>query len=415
MKFNSSLKIVKHFKSAFFTACILFFTSGVALPADKVDELGQKIDEIISDLNCSVSIQVASADKYDLLYELNPRISMIPASITKLVTAAAAFEYLGISHDFKTVVFTDDNDIKDGIVNGNIYLKGYGDPELNSSNVSDLAKKISEKGITEITGNVYYDESYFDDEHYALANYYNGDTHRNYWPYITALSFNKNGGGYDPAFSAASFLAEQLVLNNVAVDGIVVSGITPSAANEIAKVSNPFYNVMANMNKESDNHTAITVFKVIGAKHYTPPGTISKGEEAVIKFLTSIGNPRSNFEILEGSGLSRFNSVNSDLYMRLLKYMYDDVKTFDYFYSSLAIAGFDGTLKSRMIGTEAEKNIHAKTGTLNSVSSLAGYAISRDNELLIFYIAMNGFGSSANKVRYKQDLICEALCQFSRK
>ena len=43
-----------------------------------------------------------------------------------------------------------------------------------------------------------------------------------------------------------------------------------------------------------------------------------------------------------------------------------------------------------MKGTEAEKNVHAKTGTLNSVSSLTGYAVSRDNELLIFYISMNG-------------------------
>jgi len=169
------------------------------------------------------------------------------------------------------------------------------------------------------------------------------------------------------------------------------------------------------MNKESDNHSAITVFKVIGALKYLPPGTITKGEDAVVSFLTSMGNPRDNFEILEGSGLSRYNSVNSDIYIRLLKYMYDENKTFDYFYSSLAIAGVDGTLRNRMIGTEAEKNVHAKTGTLNSVSALSGYAVTRDNELLIFYITMNGFGSSPNGVKYKQDQICELLCQFSRK
>ena len=58
---------------------------------------------------------------------------MIPASITKLITAAVAFQELGISYDFKTVVYTDDSDIKDGVINGNLYLKGYGDPDLNSS------------------------------------------------------------------------------------------------------------------------------------------------------------------------------------------------------------------------------------------------------------------------------------------
>ena len=68
-----------------------------------------------------------------------------------------------------------------------------------------------------------------------------------------------------------------------------------------------------------------------------------------------------------------------------------------------------------MIGTEAEGNVHAKTGTINSVSTLSGYAVSRDSELLIFYIAMNGFGGSSNGPRNKQDEICEAICQFSRK
>ena len=382
---------------------------------DKTEELKERIDQIISDVNCKLSIQVTSADKYDLLYEHNPGQKMIPASITKLITAAVAFEELGLSHDFKTIIYTDDSNINDGIVDGNIYLKGFGDPDLNSSDVSYLAKNIIEKKITEITGNIIYDESFFDDEHYGISGKYKDDTQKNYWPYITALSFNKNGGGYDPAATAAEYLSGELVAGNVKINGIAISGITPKGAKEIAEVSHSFFDVISQMNKESDNQSAITVFKVIGAKYYDPPGTISKGEDAVVNFLTTIGNPRNNFEILEGSGLSRYNVVNSDLYIRLLKYMYDEDKIFDYFYSSLSIAGIDGTLRNRMLGTEAEKNVHAKTGTLNSVSSLCGFAVSRDSELLIFYISMNGFGSSANGARYKQDLICEALCQFSRK
>jgi D-alanyl-D-alanine carboxypeptidase/D-alanyl-D-alanine-endopeptidase (penicillin-binding protein 4) len=80
------------------------------------------------------------------------------------------------------------------------------------------------------------------------------------------------------------------------------------------------------------------------------------------------------------------------------------------------VAGVDGTLKKRMIGTEAEQNVHAKTGSINGVSTLTGYAISRDNELLIFFIAMNGFkGGNWEPYRDKQDMICNLLCQFSRK
>lgn len=382
---------------------------------DKVTELTESIDAVVNSVPGTVSIQVVSADKYDLIYEHNSQLEMIPASITKLVTAAVAFDMLGVNYDFKTIVYTDDINISDGVIDGNLYLKGYGDPDLNSLDITYLAEVIKSKGIFQITGNVVYDESYLDDEHYALADYYQGDTKRTYWPYVSGLNFNKNSKSYDPALMAGTVLFDELVASSILVDGIVVAGLTPSASKEIAVVSHSIFDVLAHMNKESDNHSAITVFKVIGAKYSTPPGSVSKGESAVVEFLTSIGNQRNRFEILEGSGLTRFNKVNSDMYIRLLKYMYDDTKSFDYFYSTLPIAGKDGTLRNRMIGTEAENNVHAKTGTLNSVSALSGYAVSRDSELLIFYIVMNGFGGGANEVRYKQDQICELLCQFSRK
>ncbi len=409
------MRINELFRVVIFIFGINYFFTDVAAARDKVAELGASIDSVINTVNCRVSVQVASADKYDLLYEHNPQEKMIPASITKLITSAAAINLLGVNYDFKTVVYTDDSNISDGIIDGNIYLKGYGDPDLNSSDIMSLAKTIISKNIKEITGNVVYDESYLDGEHYSLANYYKGDTHQNYWPYISAINLNKNPGSIDPANAAATMLSDELVSQGTKVDGIVISGVTPSAPKQLAEVSHSLYNVITYMNKESDNHSAITLFKVIGAKYDSPPGSIDKGEAAITKFLTSMGNPRNIFEILEGSGLSRFNSVNSDLYIRLLKFMYDDIETFDYFYHSLSIAGKDGTLRNRMIGTEAENNVHAKTGTLNSVSSLSGYAVTRDNELLMFYIDMNGFGGGASEERHKQDQICELLCQFTRK
>lgn len=406
---------MKLYNKLIIALCLICLAANFTKGKTKIEELSLSLDSIVGSVGCNISVQVASADKYDLLYEYNPRQKMIPASITKLITAATAIDVLGINYDFKTVVYTDDSNINDGVIDGNLYLKGYGDPDLSSSDMNYLAKKITEKNIKEITGNIIYDESFLDDIHYGIANYYSGDTHKNYWPYVSAINLNKNPGNVDPAATAAEILSDALTALNVKINGIVISGVTPEAAKQVAELSHALYDVISHMNKESDNQSAITVFKVIGAKFDSPPGSIEKGEAAVTDFLTSIGNPRNIFEIVEGSGLSRYNTVNSDLYMRLLKYMYDDVKTFDYFYSSLAIAGRDGTLRNRMIGTEAEKNVHAKTGTLNSVSSLTGYAITRDSELLIFYIAMNGFGSSANSVRYKQDLICEQLCQFSRK
>jgi len=393
----------------------LFFVFTNLTAATKLEEFQSRLDSMISSANYSISVQVVSADKYDVLYSFNPQKKMIPASISKVVTSIAAINYLGSGYEFKTIVYTDDINIADGVINGNLYLKGYGDPDLNSNDIRYLAKNILGKNITSITGNIIYDESFLDDTYYGLANYYSNDTKKQYWPYVNALALDKNSGGYNPASSAASLLQSELQSGNVQLGGIIVAGVTPTSAKQVTEVSHSIFDVLTYMNKTSDNHSAITVFKVVGAKYKGAPGTLEKGQEAVNDFLVGMGNSRSSFEILEGSGLTRYNAVTSDLYIRMLKYMYDNEKIFDFFYRTLPIAGKDGTLSKRMIGTEAEGNVHAKTGTINSVSTLSGYAVSRDSELLIFYIAMNGFGSSSNGPRNKQDEICEAICQFSRK
>jgi D-alanyl-D-alanine carboxypeptidase/D-alanyl-D-alanine-endopeptidase (penicillin-binding protein 4) len=409
----------KLFRYSYAVLLLAFILSSFSFSYGKTNNniviLKQKIDSIVGTINCTVSIQIVSASKYDLLYSYKPEIKMIPASITKVITSSTALMNLGAGYEFKTVIYTDDNYIDDGIINGNLYIKGYGDPDLSTYDVINLADQVAQKNIKEITGNIIYDNSYLDDEYKGLANYYQGDTKATYWPYVCALSIDKNKGSTNPAYVAAKILSDELTNKNIKLDGIIISGITPESSKEVSKFSRTLSDVIINMNKVSDNQSAITLFKVIGANYKSAPGTLRKGTDAVINFLTTIGVDRSNYEILEGSGLTRYNYVTSDLYIQLLKYIYDQEKSFNCFYASLPVAGVDGTLSDRMKNTEAEKNVHAKTGTINSVSSLTGYAVSRDNELMIFYIAMNGFGNSPNPIRKKQDSICELICQFSRK
>lgn len=391
---------------------LVFVSAGYA-QLDK-NSLKEQIDSTIGGLKCDVSVTVVSADKYDVLYSFNSDAKMIPASITKMVTSAAALMKLGKDYFFKTAILTDDININDGVINGNIYLKGYGDPDFSSSDLRRMSDNLANLGITSITGNLIYDESFLDNEYGSLSGIYKSDTDPKYWPYVTALSINKNNGSKDPAFEAANLFVEELMVRNIAFDGIIISGTTPSAAKELVKNLRPLENVLADMNKPSDNQSAITVFKLLGAELKSPPGTLEKGGEVISEFLTNIGIDRKSFEFLEGSGLTRYNVVTSGLYVQLLKYLYDQVNVFDKYLYSLAVAGVDGTLKNRMKNTEAQNNVYAKTGTLNNVSTLAGYAISRDNEMLIFYIAMNNFKGDPNVYRKKQDKICEFICQFSR-
>lgn len=386
--------------------------------ASKVEALQQLLDSIIApvkEANIIISTKVVHADKYKTLYEYQPETKVIPASITKLVTSACALSKLGQGYVFQTVIYTDDNNITDGIVHGNVYLKGFGDPDLNSTDIQYLSDLLIKSNIKEITGNIVADESYFDNEYYCLSGYYSGDTGPSYWPYVNALPLNKNEGYTNPAVSAGELLSSDLTSAGVTFTGSVISGTTPKAAREIGRITHSIFDVLSHMNKESDNHSAITIFKLLGAKLKSDPGSLKGGQEVIESFLSEIGIDRYSYEILEGSGLTRYNKVNAEMYIKLLKYMYDDRFLFDYYYNSLSIAGKDGTLKNRMIGTEAEGNVHAKTGTLNGVSALSGYVVDEDNEILIFFIVMNGFGGEYNFVKSVQDNFCISLAQFSRK
>jgi D-alanyl-D-alanine carboxypeptidase/D-alanyl-D-alanine-endopeptidase (penicillin-binding protein 4) len=390
-----------------------FSLSQVKISGQRVDELKGRLDSICLPLKSAgvkVSCKVMHADYNRVLYECDPEMEMIPASITKAIIAAASYQKLGANYNIPTIVYTDDNDFKDGIVNGNLYLKGFGDPDLNSGDIQTLAQEIVKRGIKEVTGNIVADESYFDNNYKSLSGVYSGDTGPSYWPYISALCLDKSTG----ALSAGEMLSYSLSAAGVTLSGGVIGGTTPKRVKEVAQISHSIYDVLSYMLKESDNHSAITMFKLLGAKFHSTPATLEDGQAVIIQFLSELGVDRYSYEILEGSGLTRYNRVNGELYMKLLKFMYDDRFLFDYYMNSLSVAGKDGTLRKRMIGTPAEGNVYAKTGTLNSVSALSGYVINRDNEILIFYIVMNGFGGNATEMRYAQDDVCIALSEFSR-
>ena len=389
------------------------FTYSQKIPQNKIDELSGKLDSIclpLKNAGIKVSCKVVHADFNKLMYELDPEIGMIPASITKIVVGVTAYAKLGANYQIPTIIYTDDNNIKDGSVDGNLYIKGYGDPDLNSGDIQVLAEEINKAGIKQITGNIVADDSYFDNVYKTLSGVYKGDTGPSYWPYVSGLCLDKTYG----AMSTGNLLSSDLTSLGISVQGTVISGTTPGGAKELVQVSHSIYDVLSYMLKESDNHSAITIFKLLGAKYKKQPASLEDAQDVVSSFLTELGVDRYSYEILEGSGLTRYNKVNAEMYIKMLKYMYDDRFLFDYFMNSLSIAGKDGTLKNRMIGTEAEGNVYAKTGTINSVSALSGYVIDKDSEVLMFYVVMNGFGGNATEMRAAQDDVCILLSQFSR-
>jgi len=111
-----------------------------------------------------------------------------PASVTKAFTALYAIETLGEAHTFKTRVFAD-GDIKDGILDGNLILVGGGDPNLVTDQVAELAQQLKATGLREVRGDflVWDDALVNQDEIDATQFDYLG-----YNPAITGLNLNFN-------------------------------------------------------------------------------------------------------------------------------------------------------------------------------------------------------------------------------
>ena len=91
----------------------------------------------------------------------NADVSMNPASTMKLVTTYAALEMLGPTHQWKTEFYTDGT-LSNGILQGNLYLKGGGDPKLNMEKLWLLMRDLRANGVQQITGDLVLDRSFFE-------------------------------------------------------------------------------------------------------------------------------------------------------------------------------------------------------------------------------------------------------------
>jgi D-alanyl-D-alanine carboxypeptidase/D-alanyl-D-alanine-endopeptidase (penicillin-binding protein 4) len=153
----------------------------------------------------------------------------------------------------------------------------------------------------------------------------------------------------------------------------------------------------------------------MGAEKKGPPGTAKKGIAVINQYLNEIGLDTSDYQLADGSGVSRYNLITPDLLIELLKNMHQDFKIQAEFKNSLPIAAVNGTLTGRMQNSEAAEKLRAKTGTLSDVSSLSGYTTSADGESIAFSIIMEHFIVPVSKIHKIQNEIGETISNFSRK
>jgi len=106
-------------------------------------------------------IQIYSLDKGASLYQFQNDRLFIPASNLKLITTAAAMKYLGPNYRFITELWTSGK-VRDEVLHGDLYLKGFGDPKLVTEQMWLLANRLRNLPIRQVTGDLIADDSYFD-------------------------------------------------------------------------------------------------------------------------------------------------------------------------------------------------------------------------------------------------------------
>jgi D-alanyl-D-alanine carboxypeptidase/D-alanyl-D-alanine-endopeptidase (penicillin-binding protein 4) len=152
--------------------------------------------------------------------------------------------------------------------------------------------------------------------------------------------------------------------------------------------SQPLAEDLTVINKVSQNLHAELLLRLLGREKGNA-GTIEAGEEVERAFLTQkVGINPDEFVFYDGSGLSRENLVTPHAIVQLLQYAAAQPWALLY-QGTLPVAGVDGSLADRFKGTPGMGRIQGKTGSLNHVNSLSGYATTLKGEKIVFSILAN--------------------------
>lgn len=173
-----------------------------------VDNLSSEISQILekSDPHANIGIQIKSMKNGDMFFSRNEQHLFTPASTLKILTAEAAFILLGSDYKFKTEVVTDAASTANGVIDGNVYLIHSGDPSLTYYDMTDLMVTLKSMPIQTINGNIYVDNTAYDQHNFGPGWEWN-DTRYCYAAPINASIINHNciSFGISPAKSEGHY------------------------------------------------------------------------------------------------------------------------------------------------------------------------------------------------------------------
>ncbi len=453
------------------------------VPAEPLTLQG-RIDAVLAATflaGATVGVHVVDLADGSVLYTRNAELAQNPASNVKLVTTAAALALLGPEHRYVTRAYVDAKTLKGHTIDGDLYLRGGGDPSLVTGDLYQLASDLRALGVTRITGGLVLDTTQFDrdelppgfDQKDELVAYRapGGALSVNFGTYVVmarpgdkegeavlaaidppvasiklenkatteagartrlrlALEPDAKGHGVTiqlagtigldaapaeyryPVAAPAEYTGEvfRLVLGQRGIrlgKAATRTAPIPADAERLGIVrSQPLSVLVRSVNKLSNNYMAEHILKTLDP---ATPQSYAGGLARVHAWLRELEMP-GDLRMTNGSGLYDTNRVSPIQFTHLLTRVHRDFRVAGDFLASLPIAGADGTLRSRLQDTGAERFVRAKTGSLDQVSALSGYAGAVGKPPIAFSILVSGLDKwKAPMAKQAQDQIAAIL------
>jgi D-alanyl-D-alanine carboxypeptidase/D-alanyl-D-alanine-endopeptidase (penicillin-binding protein 4) len=176
---------------------------------------------------------------------------------------------------------------------------------------------------------------------------------------------------------------------------------TPGAAGPSRLIAShgspPLSELAAYFMKVSQNLYGETLLKTMG-RAGGATGSMTAGRAVVRKVLEGWGIGPGTYAMVDGSGLSRYDEVSAAMLTTILRKMYEDERHRGWFLATLPVGGYDGTLDTRMVGTELQRAVQAKTGSIANARALSGFLTAPSGERFIFSIIANNFLRPSSEV-----------------
>lgn len=372
-------------------------------PVDQ--EIADALDARIGDprLGSNLSGVVLDAESDKVIWGHNATTALMPASNAKLATATAALTAFRPDYKFNTDVIHDD---------GTLYLIGGGDPMLSSEEIGRMAENTAEllKRAGRTSVELRIDDTLFAEP--TLATGWRADYYPNEVTPVRSLAVDGHTVT-DTALDAGEVFAGFLADQGITVTGdITREKVKGSGSFMVREYSETVSEIVKSMLKKSDNNTAETLLRMT-ALATGRPATFEGGTEAVRDLLSSrYGVSMENFEMYDGSGLSRSTRIPAQTLADILDLTTDPrySDTLKPIADGLPVAGEEGGTLGPEWGRFdtpdsqcAVGEVKGKTGTLTGAVALSGLTQGEDGRWKVFSFVENGSTAANDDIKDAMD------------